>query len=535
MQVEQERMYTETKGSRKAIGDVDVLYHEGLYHLFHLVLPNHDFIAHAVSTDGINWRRVANALFIGDPGSWDDLMLWTMHVSPDPHQEGRWRMFYTGLSRREQGRMQRLGMAVSDDLYYWRKAAVHWRDERGPNDPEFVQEARRLTQDRRANSRYAEFDESSCYPLTPDPQHYESSLDEGRRWVSFRDPFYYRDDGQGWLIAAGRVKEGPIVRRGCVSVLQETAPNQFESRPALHHPQLYDDIEVPNLIKLENEYFLIGSIREDAKIRYWHTDEIGHPWRSYHDNVLMAAGNYAARVCRDDQGWLIWNFYSMDASDRTSDNLMPPPKRLVRTSDGLLRATSFEVFESRITGRVDTRCVHALKRGLAEEQCSIDGDRLDLQSEAGFQAFVFDEPLHCFRFEAFLRIRGKGKCGIVFRVDPETHDGYYLSLDLLKGVAQLRSWKTGPLGAGEQTMQFRSLQSGFWYSENQGEAHVNLIAFGSYLEFSVNGCVVLSLVDQTFHQGLLGVYLETAHVQLSNVAVHRIRSPHQSDNHLASG
>ena len=63
-------MFSETDGSRKAIGDVDVVWHDGLYHLFHLVLPNHDFIAHAVSTDGINWRRVRNALFIGDPGSW---------------------------------------------------------------------------------------------------------------------------------------------------------------------------------------------------------------------------------------------------------------------------------------------------------------------------------------------------------------------------------------------------------------------------------------------------------------------------------
>ena len=71
-------VFTETEGSRKSIGDVDVLYHEGLYHLFHLVLPNHDFIAHAVSTDAINWRRVNNALvyrrpgFVGRPDAVDD-------------------------------------------------------------------------------------------------------------------------------------------------------------------------------------------------------------------------------------------------------------------------------------------------------------------------------------------------------------------------------------------------------------------------------------------------------------------------------
>lgn len=99
-------MFSETDGSRKAIGDIHVLFHKGLYHLFHLVLPNHDFIAHAVSTDAIHWRRVRNAIFLGDPGSWDDLMLWTMHVSPDPHRPGSWRMFYTGLSRKDRGLYQ---------------------------------------------------------------------------------------------------------------------------------------------------------------------------------------------------------------------------------------------------------------------------------------------------------------------------------------------------------------------------------------------------------------------------------------------
>jgi beta-fructofuranosidase len=529
-------MFSETEGSRKAIGDVDVVYHDGLYHLFHLVLPNHDFIAHAVSTDGFHWRRVSNALFIGDPGSWDDLMLWTMHVTPDPHRRGQWRMFYTGLSRREQGRMQRIGLALSDDLYHWRKAPVHWVDMRGPHDPTLIQEARKLSCYHGADSRHAEVLDSSCYPLEPDPQHYEASTNEGRHWVSFRDPFYYRDNGQGWLIMSGRVRKGPIIRRGCVAVFKETSPDHFESMPALHHPGLYDDIEVPNVIRIEQEYYLIGSIREDAKIRYWHTDRIGSPWRSYHDNVLMAAGNYAGRVCRDDQGWLLWNFFSVDAMDRTTHNLLPPPKRLLRSDEGLLRVTTFEGFDSWAGEKVDTRCVHPLKEGIGEEHCSAEPHRLDLQSEAGFQAFVFDETLDHFRFQALFRLRGKGKCGLVFRVCPRSHDGYYLSLDLLKGIAQLRSWQTGADGSGEHMMQFKSLQSGQWYTEQSpNEARVQLLAYGSYLEFSVSGRVILSLADQSFAQGLLGVYLETAHLQLEDVRLHRLRKPRQSDEHLVEG
>ena len=528
-------MFTESEGSRKAIGDVDILYHDGLYHLFHLVLPNHDFIAHAVSTDAINWRRVNNALFIGDPGSWDDLMLWTMSVSPDPYQPGRWRMFYTGLSRREQGNIQRLGLAVSDDLFHWRKTPVHWTDHRGPHDPPAVVRARELAKQQPLSCRHAPVDMASHLPLEASPEFYESTLEEGREWVSFRDPYYYREEDRGWLIMAARTKEGPVVRRGCVGVMEEVAPGKFEARPPLHHPGLYDDIEVPNLLKLDGEYYLVGSLREDAKIRYWHTDKLGTPWRSYHDNVLLAQGNYAGRVCHDDKGWLLWNFFSLEGADRTANNLMPPPKRLYRADNGLLRAKTFEVLEQWVGDPIKVNQVRPLRETAVDHQIKIDGDHFDLACEAGYQVFTFDGELESAKLTAKIDLCGLGKCGIVFRVDPETHDGYYLSLDLLKGIAQLRAWQTGLPGSGERMMQFRALQGGNWYSHTPGEAEVTLIAFGHYLEFSVDGRVVLTLADATFTKGLFGVYLESARMQMTHVDFREMRGPEQSVQHLVTG
>ena len=122
----------------------------------------------------------------------------------------------------------------------------------------------------------------------------------------------------------------------------------------MHHPRLYDDVEVPNLIRIDDSHYLIGSIREDAKIRYWHTDRIGNRWDSYYDNVLLAQGNYAGRVCRDEKGWLLWNFFSMNLSDRTAENLMPPPKRLLRSTSGLMRAVTFEGIDASVRER--SRC-----------------------------------------------------------------------------------------------------------------------------------------------------------------------------------
>jgi beta-fructofuranosidase len=525
-------MFTETAGSRKAIGDVDVLWHDGLYHLFHLVLPNHDFIAHAVSTDGICWRRVRNALFIGDPGSWDDLMLWTMHVSADPDRPGRWRMFYTGLSRRDRGRHQRIGLAVSEDLYHWEKHPVHWCDTRGPQDPEPIQEARRRSRRREAGDTTALIDASSCFPLSPGSEHYESGLDEGRRLVSFRDPYFFDGKGGRSLLASARVATGPVVRRGCVARLEEIEPGRFESRPPLHWPMLYDDVEVPNLVELDDHLFLIGSIREDAKIRYWHAEGLDGPWCSYYDNVLMPQGNYAGRICRDEEGWLLWCFFSMDREDRTSDNLMPPPKRLVRTHEGLLRLKSFEGFEAFLEGELDTRCVRPLKPGDEGARCRSEKRRWDIGCDHGFQAFVFEESLESFRLDALLCMEGRGKCGLVFRLDPDTHDGYYLSLDLLKGLAQLRSWGTNEDQDGEWMMSFKTLQSASWLGEKPGEARVSLLTFGSYLELSVDGFIVLSLADQRFRAGQVGVYLESARLSVEDLVLRRLRNPEQQDDQL---
>jgi hypothetical protein len=45
-------MYSGSGFEASELGDVDVIHAGGLYHLFHLVFPNHDYIAHAVSWDG---------------------------------------------------------------------------------------------------------------------------------------------------------------------------------------------------------------------------------------------------------------------------------------------------------------------------------------------------------------------------------------------------------------------------------------------------------------------------------------------------
>ncbi len=485
-------MYSGYGFIKSEIGDVDVVMHNGEYHLFHLTVPNHDYIAHAVSRDGLRWRRVKNALFVSDPPAWDDDMLWTMHVSRSPRHSGSWRMFYTGLSLQEGGRVQRLGLAVSDDLYHWRK----------------VNEA--------------------PFPLEARSPHYESTLDEGRKWVSFRDPYFVEHEGEGYLLVSARVPQGPIIRRGCVAVLKETSPNHFELRPPAFHPMRYDDLEVPNLVRLRNRFYLVSSIREDIKVHYWYADQVEGPYRNFADNVLLPQGNYAARVCRTNGRYLVWNFFykglKMDGM-----HLMAPPKELVADDEGRLRLRRFAGFRELMASTRDPQQLIPLQAVLGNPSASAEATPglCHVSCEGGMEIFLLQGEYDDFQLSGDMYIEGKGKCGLVLRVN-EQGDGYFLSLDLYKGIAQLRAWGHNPEGGHEGAFHYQQLQTSN-FLPTQEPHRFSLLAHGQYLELSLNDYVVLTLADDQFSRGRIGFYAEGAKLRVEHLALNTCAMPASLD------
>lgn len=486
-------MYTGAGFRAFQIGDVDVLWHDGLFHLFHLVLPNHDYIAHAVSDDGLTWRRVQNALFISDPGHFDDDMLWTMHVSPDPHREGRWRMFYTGLCLADRGRVQRVGLAVSDDLYEWEKV-----------DTEHL-------------------------PLVASAEHYESSVDDGRNWVSFRDPYYVAHDGRGHLLVAARVNSGPVIRRGCVAVGEEIEPGRFRFEEPLFHPGRYDDLEVPGLFEMEGRYYLIASIREDLKVHYWYADEFEGPYRNYSDNVLMPQGNYAARICRDrvHDRVLIWAFFFKNGDIR-GDHLLPPPK-LLAVEDGHLRLRSYPGFDEVVEERVAPDAFLPLEPrwdnpATAFEQ---DGSTCRLESDSGFQAFLLRGTHQDYRLSGTIHVERDGKFGFAMHVD-EPGNGYFISIDPVKAIAQIRYWAEREGGSVDEMFDYQQLQASF-HVARPGPIPFVLISYGTYIELSLHGDVILSLADERRREGRVGVYIESGELRLTDLQLERLgRRPYDA-------
>jgi len=482
-------MYSGSGFSDWEIGDITVIIHEGVYHLFHLIIPNHDYIAHAISYDGISWKRVNNALFVGNPGEWDDDMLWTMDVCRTTENQGvaGFEMYYTGLQRRDRGVVSKIGLAKSTNLVDWKKSR------------------------------------SKNFPIEPLGIYYETKNNNPRKWLSFRDPFRYEYQGEIYLLLCARCLTGPVSRRGCVGLVKVTNDN-VELMPPLLHPMVYDDIECPCVFELQGVYYLIGSIREDIKVRYWFAPDFFGEYHSFHSDVLLPQGNYAARIVQDGDHLLVYNFfYAYGKIDAL--RVLPPPKELGRDPEGRLLLKSYYRWELKVKGSKQQAELGALKQLLANPTASseIQPDKWTCGSRSGYEIFCFKKPSDSFIWEGMLTVEGMGKLGLVSDIDDEGN-GYFISLDVVNGLIQIRAWGFNPLD-NRQNFIFSNIQSSTFSINGKRSFEFRLIRYGNYIEVSIDGIVKLTLMDYTYSGNNIGLYSASSVISLQNSVVKILPDP----------
>lgn len=466
------------------IGDIEVFKKGDTYHLFHLIIPNHDYIAHAVSRDGINWRRVKNALFVGHPGEWDDDMLWTMDVSEG---EDGYEMFYTGLQLAHKGVIQKIGRAFSTDLYDWEK------------------------------------DNNYNLPLASEGPYYEGLENNPRTWLSFRDPYKFVHEDETYLLFCARNSQGPTSRRGCVGKAKLTGGQWVLQKPLLF-PFAYDDIECPCIVQIKDRFYLIGSIREDIKVRYWYSDEFGGEYKSFHSDVLMPQGNYAARVVEDGDHFLLYNFYFLER-EINFKRVLPPPKELGVDDQGRLYLKSFYGWERSIRDevlQVDFADVIPLFRN-PNAQMHLSDEKWTFHSASGYEIYAFHAPADDFIWEGILHLEGMGKSGFVLKVDDDGN-GYFISMDFVNGFVQIRRWGFNP-DDYHNNFTFDNLQTGIFQPAADRKIRFRLICYGYYFELSIDGRIVLTLVDYHFEGSKIGLYSASSILSLSESRILILDSP----------
>jgi beta-fructofuranosidase len=206
----------------------------GRHHAFYLQAPRalgcsdlrhrNASVGHAVSTDLRAWTVLPDALHPGEPGSWDDIATWTGSVI---RHDGRWQMLYTGIGAADDGLVQRVGLATSDDLVHWTKH---------PENP----------------------------VLEADGRWYE--LLDLTRWrdQSWRDPWLVADpDGAGVrVLLTARSPDGAADGAGVIAQARSADLVHWEVLPPLTSPGEFAQVECPQLVEVDGRELILFSCLE---------------------------------------------------------------------------------------------------------------------------------------------------------------------------------------------------------------------------------------------------------------------------------
>ncbi|WP_244373348.1 glycoside hydrolase family 68 protein [Rhodococcus sp. ZPP] len=239
-------------------------------------------IGHATSPDGEAWTLTADALAPSDAPAFDDLATWTGSVVRGA--DGLWNMFYTGVSRAENGLKQRIGRATSTDLLSWTK------------DPDLVLEA---------DGRWYELLGDGTWP------------DE-----AWRDPYVFEHAGQWHMLITARACVGDPEGRAVVGHATSADLSHWRIEPPLSTPAGFGEMEVLQAHTVNAKPILLFSCApkntslhagHDAGTWIAEGQSLLGPWTVTDATNVDTADLYAVQMRRTRNGnWMTWGFDNTD-------------------------------------------------------------------------------------------------------------------------------------------------------------------------------------------------------------------------------
>jgi beta-fructofuranosidase len=270
-------------------------------------------IGHATSADLRSWTLLPDALVAADAPAWDDLAAWTGSVVQG--SDGRWYLYYTGVGRAERGLVQRIGLAVSDDLVHWRRHGD------GPL-------------------------------LEADPRWYEK-LDQGA-WhdEAWRDPWVFADPGgDGWhMLTTARAAEGAPEERGVIGHARSSDMLSWQAQPPLSKPAGFGQLEVPQVAVVDGQPLLIfccqppqlaprrRALPPAGDVYAAPVDDVSGPYDIELARPVAHPSLYAARLVEHRPGsWSLIGFRDIEDGRFVGELTDPIPVRYDQ-ADGLVAA-----------------------------------------------------------------------------------------------------------------------------------------------------------------------------------------------------
>ena len=257
-------------------------------------------IGHARSKDLKSWTLLPDALVSSDSPAWDDLATWTGSTLLGP--DNRWHLFYTGVSTAEDGLVQRIGHAISDDLLTW---------ERVGNEP-----------------------------VTVSDDKWYSSLNfldwPDQAW---RDPWVFPDPkGEGFhMLLTARGREGDLLTRGVIGHATSSDLFSWKVEAPLSNPSHFGQLEVIQVESVEGKFVLVfccapeqvsKESRESARFAGTYSapaSSLTGPFDLEKAELIDAPHIYAGRIVQNRAGqWNLLGFVNQGANGEFVGEICDP-------------------------------------------------------------------------------------------------------------------------------------------------------------------------------------------------------------------
>jgi beta-fructofuranosidase len=481
------------------MGDIDVIAHEGVFHAFYLAIPSHDRVGHLTSHDGLNWKEEPAALHTGDPGAFDDDQIWTMGVFK--HQ-GRFFMLYTGLAMKERGKAQRVGLAVSDDLFTWTRHGD------GP-----VAEA--------------------------DGRWYHATVGDKSR-IDWRDPWVFAEDGVLHGLVTARTNRGPEGRRGCVGYMVSTDGYKWEVKPPLAVPGALYDFETLAIAKVKGRYYLTGIAGKDSAGApvsiYRVADQVTGPYRRMGHGELLPVNNQVFKPVTLGEKTLYFSHLrgvaDWEGGGGRNITALSPAKVADADPDGALFLRTFDAWDAVAQGAGEV----FEGAGLAAQGGAVQGvwgaGETGLRGSApagvGVGAFLLNREQGSVLLKARIKRLDAPEFGVMLRArgsDDATYVSLTPSLKRVQLYVLQPFHKTPCAGVTYRWRGRRVVQE--WTSDQAwGETvEVQVVAYGPYVEVSVDGRVLISAITMVRPGGQIGFFVEDGEIEVVRLEMLPLRAP----------
>ena len=414
--------------------------YEGRLHCIHLQLhrpgsdrpmAEHGALGHAVTDDLVHWETLPPALYKGEPGSIDDSELWTGCVY---QHDGRQYLYYTARSVREDGMVNRVALAISEDGHHF---------ERCPENPILIPDSRWY-----------------CNEMNRLPLHgHGYPIVDGRDMCVVADP-----DGHGfWGFFAARRPADTLAESSVIGLAHSDDLIYWEQHPPCFAPDRYGCVEVPEVFCLDGRWYMLcltgnrygqRGLVDDPRLReatiYAVADKVTGPYTLMEEDNLVFGSIFQQGYCGKTVEWRgerVLFFTQGEMKDGCPHGSIALPHVLKATADGRLRTMWYQPLEAQYRTLAEpTPMVIDDGRYGSRMQWAAEGNRYAMNCPPDWALLPMDTLLADGMVTCDVTLATARSAGVVLRLQEDvTRGGLCVLLDAAQRIIEVTALREFPL------------------------------------------------------------------------------------------